>query len=260
MMSLNVLKYKFEHEYKWKTHSFLAQFTQFNDLIDDSIIVTIMLNHVLVDPKTKINMFIPKPPENAQGFNENIHKPFHKKEYSVSSFPSNITIDYNTFIGKPIQNPHDIKTKCRAIATIHSFSETETVSTLQGSFIYDTHFPAPPVCSNNSNIFSKLFGFIYRAEDNNLHTRSISFFEYYNMFNMEYEITSKFSSNTKNIDLLENSAPAKTSAFIYSKVSNTLKSITKEHQHYSVETIPDVAPAAFTNVLTFHLVISMLGY
>ena len=119
MASINVLKNTLEHQHKWKTHSFLAQFTQFNDLIDGSIIGTIMMNQTLVSPKTKINMFIPKPPENVKGFNEKIHKPFHKKEYSVSSFPSNSSIDYNTFIGRPIKSPHNIKTKCRAIATIH---------------------------------------------------------------------------------------------------------------------------------------------
>ena len=250
MASLNVLKNDFEHKHKCKTHSFLAQFTQFNDLIDDSIIISIMMNQSLVNPKFKINIFVPKPPENAKGFNEKIHKPFHKKEFSVSSFPSNTTIDYDTFIGKPIKNPHNIKIKCRAKATIHSCNNAELAPTLQGSFVYDTHFPAPPVCSNNSNIFSKLFGIIYKAEDNNLHTKPISFFEYCNMFIMEYAITSKFSSNTKNIELLENSIPAKTSAFVYNKISNILQSITKEHQNYSVETIPDVAPAAFTNVLT----------
>ena len=194
-------------------------------------------------------MYIPKPPECTTGFNEKVYKNFHKKEFSISSFPSNITSDYDTFTGRPIKNPQNIKNKCRTIATVIPYNQ-DHAPTLQGSFVYDTQFPAPPICSNNSNVFKNLFGIIYKAEDNNLHTRPISFFEYYNMFNMEYEITCKFSNNPKNIDLLENSIPAKTSAFIYSKVSSILQSITKEHQTYSVETIPDVAPAAITNVLT----------
>ena len=243
------LKQTFETKYKWKTSSTLAQFTQFNDAIDNSLGITIMFNSTLVSPSTKINLGIARPPKIHKGFNEYIHSDFNRLEFSVSSFPSNDTATTDTYVGRIIKNVHDVKTTCRAIATIHKYDDPEQVPTLQGSFIYDSHYPAPPLSAENDNIFSQLLGIIYKAENNRLYTIPISFYEYYSAFGTKNEVHRHFVQTVSNISLLKYAMPAKTAAAILSQVSNILQSVTKEHQQYSLSQIPNVAPAAMSNVL-----------
>ena len=246
---INELRQRFEHKFHWKTFSSLAQFPQFNDIIDDSSLITIMLNNTLVNPSSTINIHIPRPPKIPDGFQSKIHPAFNKIEFSISSFPSNCNVDYDNYRGHPYENVHNVKSRCRPTATIHRYDSEPTTSTYQGSYVYDSQYPAPPLSPDNDNIFSKLFGLIYKAEDNRLHTRPVSFFEYFSMYNMTDEITQIFTNYRKNLFLLKNSMPAKT-ASLFTTISNILQKITNGHFNYSTSHLPYTAPAALSNVLT----------
>ena len=246
---INSIKKVFETKYKWTSTSTLTQFTQFNDMIDDSLGITILFNKTLTTPSSKINLSIARPPKLPKGFNECVHQAFNRLEFSISSFPSNTTVSSDTYIGHVIDNVHNNKSAARAIATVRRYDNPDNIPTLQGSFVYDSHYPAPPLCSDNDNIFSNMFGIIFKAEDQKLHTRPIAFFEYCKMFQMNDKILQPFIQNPGNKSLLTNAMPAKTSAAILTTVSNILQKVTKEHHEYAITQIPEVAPAAISNVL-----------
>ena len=161
--NITSIKKVFESKYEWTTASTLVQFTQFNDTIDNSLGVTILFNKTLVTPSTKINLGIARPPKLQKGFNDCIHPSFNKLEFSISSFPSNTSSASDTCVGQVIENVHTNKYATRAIATVRRHDSPENMPTLQGPFVYDSHYPTPPLYSDNNNGFSEIFGIIFKS-------------------------------------------------------------------------------------------------
>ena len=167
----------------------------------------------------------------------------------MSTFPSNYNFDYEMFRGIPIKSPHEVKTQCRHIARIHHIDDDENIPTLQGTFVYDTYFPAPPLAPTNKNIFNELFGIIYKDENNILHTRKISMYEYCCCFGLKNEVLNKMAENNRNLELLRHAMPAITSSFILEKASDLLQLVVRDHSEFAMNEHPELAPAAVSNVL-----------
>ena len=113
--------------------------------------------------------------------------------------------------------------------------------TLQGTFAYDSFYPAPPLSPNNDNVFGKLFGIIYKDENDTLLTRKISYFEYCQCFGFNGEVLKKMSENARNLDLFCNAVPAHTSALIFEKAADLLHLITIDHEEFAHRSHPDIA-------------------
>ena len=158
------------------------------DFIDDGCNITIFFNSNEISPARSFDLVITRPPEIHIGFYECIHKAFNKREFHLSSFPSNCNKDYDFLRGVPIHKPHSVKNKSRPIARIHKLEDDDNMPTLQGTFVYESFYPAPPLGPNNDNVFGKLFGIIYKDENDTLLTRKISYFEYCQCFGLNGEV------------------------------------------------------------------------
>ena len=170
------LALKYEHKNKWKTSVSSLKFTDFNDRIDSSCKITIMFNSSIINPSTKVDLNMPKPPSVGIAMFEALQQQFNKREYAVSSFPTNYNSNFEMFRGMKIKNVHSVNDQCRAIARIHRVGDdVDNMPTLQGTLVCYTHFPTPPLSEKNTNIFGELFGIIFKDENNLLHTQNFHF-------------------------------------------------------------------------------------
>lgn len=126
--------------------------------------------------------------------------------------------------------------------------------TLQGTLVYDTYYPAPPLEDRNSDIFGALFGILYKDECGLLHTRRISIFEYCRCFGLQNDVLHKVAGNNRNLELLRNAMQAHNSSFLFEKAFNLLGLVVSDHAEFATEKHPDIAPAAISNVLTNSIV------
>ena len=249
------LALKYQHKHKWRASVSSIKFTDFNDKIDGNSKITIIFNSNLISPSHKFDLSITRPPSVSTAMFEALHSQFNKREYSVSSFPTNYNQAFEVFQGVKIQNVHEVKTQSRAIARIHHVNDDiDKMPTLQGTLVYDTYFPAPPLGEKNSNIFGELFGILYKDESGLLHTRRISIFEYCRCFGLQNEVLHKVAENNRNLELLRNSLPACTSSFLLEKAFELLRLVISDHENFAIEQHPDIAPAAISNVLTNSIV------
>ena len=248
MTAIENLASTYTSRFYWTTGTTFLQFTDFNDKIDDGCNVTIFFNSNEISPARKVDLAIPRPPMTNLGFYECIHKDFNKREFHISSFPSNFNKEYDFLKGVPLEKPHLVKEKARPIARIHRLADDENMPTLQGTFVYDSFFPAPPLGQVNDNVFGKLFGLIYKDENDMLVTRKISYFEYCRCFGLENEVLSKMSENARNLDLFRNAMPANTSASLFEKAADLLHLITIDHEEFAHRSNPDIAPAAVCDI------------